>query len=143
MQIPLDTALEFVKRNSRAVLASRRKDGGQQMSPVRASYDDAGNIIVWSRSDTAKTHNLARNPQVSVLAIANQWSGSIWVQVDGSAEVVRLPEAMPLLDDYYRKREGKDHENWDEWHRAMEEEQRVIFRIRPLHAASPGRGLPG
>jgi hypothetical protein len=51
-----------------------------------------------------------------------------WVQVDGEAEIISLPEAMDLLVDYYRRAAG-EHEDWDEYRAAMTRDRRVIVRI--------------
>ena len=50
------------------------------------------------------------------------------MQVEGTAEVVSLPEAMDLLVDYYRRTVG-EHDDWDDYRRAMQQEQRVIVRF--------------
>ena len=51
-----------------------------------------------------------------------------WIQVDGTAEVVSLPDAMELLVDYYRGLRG-EHPDWDEYRAAMVADQRCIVRI--------------
>jgi hypothetical protein len=51
-----------------------------------------------------------------------------WVQVEGPAEVVSLPDAMEPLIDYYRGIRG-EHPNWDEYREAMERERRVVVRL--------------
>ena len=45
------------------------------------------------------------------------------------ATVVSLPEAMEPLVDYYRRSAGREHEDWEEYRRAMERERRVLIRI--------------
>ena len=51
------------------------------------------------------------------------------VQVHGTATVVPLPEAMEPLIDYFRRTAGREHDDWDEYRRAMERERRVLIRI--------------
>ena len=53
-----------------------------------------------------------------------------WVQIAGPAEIVSLPAAMPLLEDYYRDISG-EHPDWDDYRAAMEKDQRCIIRITP------------
>ncbi len=60
-----------------------------------------------------------------------------WIQVDGSAEIVSLPEAMELLIDYYRSLAG-EHPDWDEYRAAMGRERRVLVRI-DIERAGPDR----
>ena len=68
--------------------------------------------------------------------IADGWYGD-WIQVDGTAEVVSLPEAMELLVDYYRRGAG-EHPDWDEYRAAMEKERRVLLRVT-IDRAGPDR----
>ena len=60
-----------------------------------------------------------------------------WFQVDGVAEVVRLPEAMEPLVDYYRSVSG-EHPDWEEYREAMRRERRVLIRIS-VQRAGPTR----
>jgi hypothetical protein len=55
------------------------------------------------------------------------------VQIEGTAEIVELPEAMDGLVDYYRSISG-EHPDWDDYRAAMEREQRVLLRITPTKA---------
>ena len=56
-----------------------------------------------------------------------------WVQIEGTAEIVELPEAMDGLVDYYRSISG-EHPDWDDYQAAMERDQRVLLRITPTKA---------
>jgi hypothetical protein len=60
-----------------------------------------------------------------------------WLQLEGRAEIVSLPEAMPLLEDYYRGISG-EHPDWDEYREAMRSERRVLVRV-VLERAGPDR----
>jgi hypothetical protein len=60
-----------------------------------------------------------------------------WIQVDGTADVVSLPDAMERLVDYYRTTAG-EHPDWDDYRAAMVREQRVIVRIT-VERAGPDR----
>jgi hypothetical protein len=60
-----------------------------------------------------------------------------WIQVDGIAEIVSLPEAMELLVEYYRSLAG-EHPDWDEYRASMERERRVLVRVE-LQRAGPDR----
>ena len=53
--------------------------------------------------------------------------------MSGTCEIVRLPEAMDLLVDYYRQLAG-EHPDWDDYRAAMEREQRVMLRISVEYA---------
>src|SRR5919197_901054 len=123
----LDQARRFIKDNPRSVLATRRKDGRPQMTPIVAALDDHGRLMISSRETAYKVRNIRRDPSVSVMFQTHQFFGG-HVQVDGTAEVVSLPEAMELLVDYYKRLSG-EHPDWDEYRGAMEAEKRVLIRV--------------
>lgn len=122
-----DAALAFVASHHRAVLATWRRDGGVQMSPVLAGVDAEGRVIVSTRETAMKTRNLRRDPRASLLVLADEFYGS-FVQLEGRAEVLALPEALEPLVDYYRRVAG-EHPDWEEYRSAMHSERRVLVRI--------------
>jgi PPOX class probable F420-dependent enzyme len=124
-------ALEFAGGNHRAVLATRRRDGSPQLSPVACATKD-GRIVVSSRETAIKVKNLRREPRASLCIMNNGFYGA-WVQVDGPAEIVSLPEAMDGLVEYYRQIAG-EHPDWDDYRAAMEREQRVLICVTPERA---------
>ncbi|MDT4983542.1 MAG: hypothetical protein QOF95_1032 [Pseudonocardiales bacterium] len=125
----MDTAAaqEFLRDNHRAVLATSRADGRPQLSPVTATVDGDGRVIISTRETAVKVRNLRRDPHVSMAALNDQFYGD-WVQVEGTAEIISLPEALDLLVDYYRRAAG-EHPDWDEYRTAMVEQKRVIVRF--------------
>jgi hypothetical protein len=50
------------------------------------------------------------------------------VQVDGTAEVLDLPEALDAFIDYYRSIAG-EHPDWDEYRAAMVRQGKVLVRV--------------
>src|SRR5438093_7690433 len=120
-------ALKFLSEHHRAVLATYRRDGTASMTRVAAAPDADGRICISSRETAFKVKNLRRDPRASLLGMTEDWYGP-WAQVDGTAEIVSLPDAMELLVDYYRRVAG-EHPDWDDYRAAMEREQRVLIRI--------------
>jgi PPOX class probable F420-dependent enzyme len=118
---------EFVRTNHRAVLATRRADGRPQMSPVTVGTGPDGRLRVSTRETAMKTRNVRRDPYVSLCVLSDAFFGS-WAQVEGTAEVVALPEAMELLVAYYRDISG-EHPDWDDYRAAMERERRVMLLV--------------
>src|SRR5919198_5323664 len=102
----LEAIKHFAAQTTRAVLVTRRKDGGLQSSPMTVVADDDGNVLTATRAKNAKTYNLARDPRAVLCLFNEQWPGP-WMHVEGDAEIERLPDAMPVLADYYRRR-GQD-----------------------------------
>lgn len=134
----LNRARNFLKDNHRAVLATYRRDGRVQMSPVLVGVDDEGRAIVSTRETAVKTRNVLRDPRVALCVTTDGFFGD-WVQIEGEAEVVHLPEAMDLLIDYYRRISG-EHPDWDDYRAAMERERRVVLRITINRAGPDVRG---
>src|SRR3954469_14997555 len=97
----LPEALDFLRSHHRAVLATTRKDGSPQLSPVTVGVDAAGLLVVSSRETAVKTGNLRRDPRAYLCVFTDGFFGP-WVQVAGTAEVVPLPDAMEGLVEYYR-----------------------------------------
>ncbi|GDY28713.1 PPOX class F420-dependent oxidoreductase [Gandjariella thermophila] len=134
----LDAAREVIRTQHRAVLATMRADGTPQMSPVLATVDDAGDILVSTRETAYKVRNVRRDPRVWLCVLPDGFFGR-WLQVDGEAEIVPLPEAMDGLVDYYRRISG-EHRDWAEYRDAMESERRVLLRVRPRRAGPDRSG---
>jgi PPOX class probable F420-dependent enzyme len=122
-----DEAREFIATHHRAVLATQRRDGQPQLSPVTCGVDAGGRVVISTRETAIKTKNLRRDPRASLCVFSDGFFGR-WVQVEGSAEVVSLPEAMEPLVDYYRQVSG-EHPDWDDYRAAMIRERRVIVRV--------------
>ena len=120
-------ARAFVEANHRAVMSTIRADGRPQLSPVTVGVDDEGRLIISSRETAYKVKNLRRDPRISLCVMNDRFFGE-WAQVEGTAEIVSLPDAMELLVDYYRRLSG-EHPDWDDYRNAMQRDQRVIIRF--------------
>jgi len=120
-------AADFLRAHHRAVLATSRSDGMPQLSPVTCTVDDDGRVLISTRETAVKTKNLRRRPRASLCVFTDTFFGE-WVQVEGDAEVISLPDAMDLLVEYYRRVSG-EHPDWDDYRAAMTRDRRVIVRI--------------
>jgi len=126
---------DFLAANHRCVLVTHKADGALQSSPVVCAVDDQGRVLLSVTQDRAKTRNVRRDPRVSLTVFTDAFFGP-WVHLDGTAEVVDLPEAMDLLVGYYRQVAG-EHPDWEEYRSAMVSEGRCVLRISVSHAAGP------
>ena len=127
---PMDisTAREFLARHHWGVLTTRRKNDSLQMSPVTVGIDAAGRAIISSRETAYKVKNLRRDPRAAVCAFTNEFHGEGWVQINGRAEILSLPEAIETL--VYLERQAKgENRDWPSFHQRMAREKRVIIRI--------------
>ena len=129
----IEKGLDYVRGNSRAVLATRRRDSSPQMSPVTLAVVD-NEIIMSTRETAIKTWNLRRDPVSWLCVFPDKWLGR-WVQLQCRADIVSLPDAMDLLIDYYRTLSG-EHPDWDDYRRAMTDDQRCIVKFE-IEAAGP------
>jgi PPOX class probable F420-dependent enzyme len=99
--VDLGELLDFAHPHHRLLLATTRRDGRPQMSPVSGGVDLQGRIVISTYPARAKTRNAERDPRVSVLVLSDDWNGPL-VQVDGDAEVLHMPDAADGLVDYFR-----------------------------------------
>lgn len=121
--------LDFARPRHNLVLITRRRDGFPQSSPVTGGVDADGRIVVSTYPERAKVRNLRREPQCSVLVLSDDFGGA-WVQIDGRAEVLDLPDALEALVDYFRAISG-EHPDWDGYRQAMREQGKSLIRITP------------
>ncbi|MCW2756575.1 MAG: family F420-dependent class oxidoreductase [Nocardioidaceae bacterium] len=126
-QVDRDALLEFVRPRHKVTLVTTRNDGRPQLSPVSAGVDPEGRIVIATYPSRAKVTNLRRRPACSVLVHSEEWNGP-YVQVDGTAEVLDLPEALEPLVDYFRSIAG-EHSDWDEYRQAMRDQGKSLVRI--------------
>ena len=112
-RVDRDALLEFLRPRHQAVLLTRRREGGAQLSPVSCGVDGEGRIVVSTYPQRAKVANARRDPAVSLCVLSSDFNDP-YVQVDGEAEVLDLPEALEPLVEYYRSISG-EHPDWDEY----------------------------
>jgi PPOX class probable F420-dependent enzyme len=127
--VDLNTLLEFVRPRHRMILVTTRRDGSAQLSPVTGGVDGDGRIVISTYPERAKVTNVRRTGSASVMVLSEDWNDP-WVQVDGTAEVLDLPDALEPLVEYYRSISG-EHPDWDEYRAAMADQGKCLIRIAP------------
>lgn len=123
----IDKARDFLREHHRGVLMTYRQDGRPQMSPILVGVNDQGQAIISTRETAYKVKNLRRDGRASICVFTDEFFGD-WIQIDGVAHVLSLPDALEPLVDYYRRVVG-DHPDWEEYRQAMFDEQRVLLQI--------------
>ncbi|WP_344104902.1 PPOX class F420-dependent oxidoreductase [Myceligenerans crystallogenes] len=123
-----DELLGALRARRNGVLTTTRADGRPQLSPVTFGVDGAGRVVVSTYPDRAKAVNVRRRPEASFLALGDDF-GDAWVQVDGTAEVLDLPDSVEPLVEYYRAAAGKEHPDWDEYRQAMVDQGKSLIRL--------------
>ncbi|MDX1686831.1 MAG: PPOX class F420-dependent oxidoreductase [Candidatus Promineifilaceae bacterium] len=128
----IDEAREFLRQHHHGVLMTYRQDGRPQMSPILVGVNEQGQAIVSTRETAYKVKNLRRDNRTSICVFTDEFFGD-WIQIDGRAHILSLPEALEPLVDYYRRVVG-EHPDWEEYRQAMFDEQRVLLQIDIEHA---------
>jgi len=121
-----DEAMDFVRQNTRAVLATIRRDGRPQLSHVSYTLDDDGIIKISVTADRAKTRNLQRDPRATLSIIVEDWHQ--YLVVEGTCTVLE-DAPLPQLRRVYERIRGAQHPNWAEFDAAMIREGRVVLAI--------------
>jgi PPOX class probable F420-dependent enzyme len=126
-RVDLEGLLEFVRVRHKGVLVTTRSDGRPQISPVTCGVGSDGRIAVSTYPGRAKAVNARRDPRVSICVLSEEFNGP-YVQIDGDAEVLDMPEAVEGLVDYYRNISG-EHPDWDEYRAAMVRQDKSLILI--------------
>ena len=118
---------DFVRPRHRGVLLTTRRDGRPQSSLVTMGLDTSGRVVVSSYPERAKSINAKRNPAASMVVMSDEFGGE-WMQLDGTAEVLDMPEALDGLVEYFRVISG-EHPDWDEYREAMAHQGKCLIRL--------------
>jgi PPOX class probable F420-dependent enzyme len=121
--------LEFLRPRHHVILLTPRSDGGWQGSPVTAGVDAEGRIGIATYPERAKAVNVGRHGRAAAVVLSDEFDGP-WVQVEGPAELVTLPDAVEPLVEYFRSISG-EHPDWDEYRAAMTSQGKALIRITP------------
>ncbi len=118
---------DFVRPRHRGVLLTTRRDGRPQSSLVTLGLDTSGRVVVSSYPERAKSINAKRNPAASMVVMSDEFGGE-WMQLDGTVEVLDMPEALDGLVEYFRVISG-EHPDWDEYREAMAHQGKCLIRL--------------
>ncbi|NVN51321.1 PPOX class F420-dependent oxidoreductase [Mycolicibacterium hippocampi] len=127
--VTLPELLDFVRPRHRMVLTTFRAGESLQSSPVTGGVDGEGRIVVATYPQRAKSANIRRRPRASVVVLSDEFDGP-YVQIDGHAEVIDLPEAVEGLVEYFRSVAG-EHPDWEEYRQAMIDQRKCLIRVTP------------
>lgn len=128
--VDLAELLDFIRPRHQWVLGTVKRSGWPQLSPVTGGVTADGRLVVATYPERDKCHNIRRNPNTT-LCVQSDHFGGAWVQVDGAAEVVDMPDALDGLVEYYRAVSG-EHPDWDEYRQAMHRQNKSLISIRPV-----------
>jgi PPOX class probable F420-dependent enzyme len=121
--------LEFARPRHRAILLTTRADGTVQASPVTFGVDREGNVVISTYPERAKVVNIRRTGTATVVVLSDDFNGP-WVQIDGDAKVLDMPDSLEPLVQYYRSISG-EHPDWTEYRDAMRRQGKSLIQITP------------
>jgi len=128
-QVSQSELVEFVRPRHRMIVITQRADGSPQASPVTGGVDDSGRIVISTYPERAKARNARKRPDVSVVVLSDDFNDP-WVQVDGTCEVLDVPEGLDAFVEYFRNISG-EHPDWSEYRQAMLDQGKCLMRITP------------
>ena len=108
------------------------------MSLVSGGMIADGRLAIATYPQRAKAKNARRNPHVSVAVMGEEFDDA-WVQVDGNAEVLDMPEAADAFVEYFRSISG-EHPDWDEYRQAMVDQGKCIILVTPTRWSPLSKG---
>ena len=114
------------------VLITIKRDGRPQSSNISYAYDaTTGRVSISTRARTVKVGNLRRDPRANLHVMApDGWN---WVAAEATAVLSPIAQerddaTVEELVTIYRTIAG-EHPDWDDFRRAMVEEQRLVVRL--------------
>ena len=129
---------EFLSDKHRWVLATTRSDGRPQMSLVTGGMAPDGKLAISTYPSRVKARNARRDPLVSVAVMGDEVN-SAWIQIDGIAEVLDMPEASDAFVEYFRCISG-EHPDWDEYRQAMADQGKCMIVVEPTRWSPISKG---
>ena len=133
-----DGLAQFVSDKHHWVLSTTRSDGRPQMSLVTGGMIPDGRLAIATYPERVKARNARRNPAVSVGVMGEHFNDA-WVQIDGDAEVIDMPDAADALVEYFRSISG-EHSDWEEYRQAMAEQGKCVILIEPTRWGPVSKG---
>ncbi len=132
----ISDALDFIRGRHHGVLATHKRDGRPQLSNVTHFLGDDGIIRISVTDGRAKTRNLRRDPRASLhVAQSDFWAYCV-IEADVELMPVAADPDDPTVDAlvaYFQSVMG-EHEDWDDYRRAMVADARLLLLLRPTHA---------
>src|SRR6056297_3757337 len=137
VSMELTEVLSFVRDRRNGILITLKSDGRPQSSNIAHVVGDDDVIRISVTDGRAKTANIRRDPRVSLHVNRDDF----WAYAVIEADVSMMPVAqspddatVDALVEYYRTLAG-EHDDWDEYRRAMVTDKRLLLELRPTHAS--------
>ena len=116
---------QIIREERLAILATLRRDGSAQLSPINyVNQDDQ--ILISTTRDRAKCHNVRRNPQVSLCILRP--GGRPYVTVYGQAQIEETDIAERTAAIF---RNISDRPLPDNFGEVLAQQRRVLIVVTP------------
>ncbi len=116
---------QILREERLAILATFRRDGSPQLTPINYVYQD-GRFLISTTRDRAKYHNVRRNPHVSLCILRPE--GRPYVTVFGRAEIQETEIAEGTAEIFRRISDRPLPENFDE---VLRQQRRILITVTP------------
>jgi PPOX class probable F420-dependent enzyme len=123
-----DEQAQLLKGRNLATVATVRRDGSAQLTPVWIDWDGE-NVVFNTAEGRYKPRNIRRNPVVSVQVVDHD-DPYRWISVTGPAEIVE-DGAEAHINELAHRYHGRDYSY-------IPGEKRLIVRIKPERVNSRG-----
>jgi PPOX class probable F420-dependent enzyme len=132
----LNDAVDFARTHQRSVLVTLRRNGRPQLSNVMHAVGDDGVVRVSITAERAKYHNLVRTPWAALHVTREDFYAYAVLEGPVTLAPVAVAPADATVEELvalYRSMVG-EHDDWDDYRRAMVADQRTVVRLTPDHA---------
>jgi PPOX class probable F420-dependent enzyme len=132
----LAPALEFARPRRQGVLTTQKRDGRPQLSNISYHLGDDDVVRISVTDGRAKTANLRRDSRASLHVTRDDFYAYVVLECDATLTPVAQSPDDPTVEqlvEYYRAVAG-EHDDWDEYRRAMVADRRLLLELRPVHA---------
>ena len=132
----LSHALAVAARTHPAVLVTIKTDGLPQLSNVSHAVGPDGVVRISTTATRAKFHNLRRTPWAALHVNGSTFWEYVVLECEADLSPVAAEPTDPTVEeliDLFRDIQG-EHDDWDDYRRAMVADQRVVLRLRPTRA---------
>jgi PPOX class probable F420-dependent enzyme len=116
---------QIAREENLAIMATGRKDGSAQLTPINYAYVD-GKFLISTTKDRVKYHNVRRNPKVSLCIIRKEWHP--YVTVYGTARIEETDVVDGTAAIFKRMSDRQLPDNFAE---ALKEQRRVLIIVTP------------
>lgn len=134
MSIDTAAATAFLESRHQGVIIAQRRNGHPQPSNIAYAMLD-GEMWISVTDGRAKTKNLRRDSKCAVHVTSDDFWKYVVVEAEAQLSPVAAEpddETCDMLVRYFQA-VGGEHDDWDEYRRAMVDEGRLIVRLPLTH----------